>query len=116
MPTCSSTNASGRSSRPVKSLRAALDASYDKAFSAIFDSNLTTLIAAFVLLWMATGTIKGFAITLIIGVIGCLFAALLVTKVLFGWLLEFGLLKKVTMWALRARAEVSTSSGTAATP
>lgn len=83
-----------------KSLRAALDASYEKAFSAIFDSNITTLIAAFVLLWMATGTIKGFSTTLIIGVIGCLFAALLVTKVLFSWLLESNLLKNIKMWGV----------------
>lgn len=81
-----------------KSLRAALDASYDKAFSAIFDSNITTLIAATVLLLLATGTIKGFATTLIIGVVGCLFAALLVTRVLFSWLLDMGLLKNISMW------------------
>ncbi len=80
-----------------KSLKAALDAAYEKAFSAIFDANLTSLIAAAALLWFATGTIKGFAITLIIGVFGSLFCALLVTRILFGWLLRFKMLKGVSM-------------------
>ena len=46
-----------------KPLRSALDAAYEKAFSAIFDSNLTTLITALILFWKATGPVKGFADT-----------------------------------------------------
>jgi len=83
-----------------KSVKAALDAAYDKAFSAIFDANLTSLIAAAALLWFATGTIKGFAITLIIGVFGSLFCAMLVTRMLFGWLTAMGLLKKMSLWSI----------------
>lgn len=80
-----------------KTPKAALEASYDKAFSAIFDSNLTGLIAGFALLWISTGTIKGFAITTIIGIFGSLFTALLVTRVCFSWLLHWNFLKKLNM-------------------
>jgi len=83
--------------RAGKTPKAALEAAYDKAFSAIFDSNLTGLIAAFALLWISTGTIKGFAITTIIGIFGSLFTALLVTRVCFSWLLHWNVLKKLNM-------------------
>jgi len=69
-----------------KSLWAAIQAAYDKAFSAIFDANVTTLITALILFIVASGTIKGFALTLTIGIFASLFAALLVTRVCYGWL------------------------------
>ncbi len=68
-----------------KSLKTAIDLSYEKAFSAIFDSNITTLFTAIILYALATGTVKGFAITLMIGIVASLFTALLVTKVCFAW-------------------------------
>ena len=80
-----------------KSLKTALDAAYDKAFSAIFDSNLTTLITAGILFWKATGPVKGFAISLVIGVIASMFTALVVTRNLFSWGLHLGWIKKITM-------------------
>jgi SecD/SecF fusion protein len=80
-----------------KSLSAALKAAYDKAFSAIFDSNLTTLITAGLLFYMATGPVKGFAVTLVIGVIASMFSALIVTRNLFSWCLQKGVIKKITM-------------------
>jgi SecD/SecF fusion protein len=80
-----------------KSLTTAIKTAYDKAFSAIFDSNLTTLITAGILFWMATGPVKGFAVTLIIGVIASMFSALIVTRNLFNWWLHKGWLKKLTM-------------------
>jgi SecD/SecF fusion protein len=80
-----------------KSLGAALKSAYDKAFSAIFDSNLTTLITAAILFYIATGPVKGFAVTLIIGVIASMFAALIVTRNLFAWGLAKGWIKKITM-------------------
>jgi SecD/SecF fusion protein len=80
-----------------KSLQTALKAAYDKAFSAIFDSNLTTLITAGLLFYMATGPVKGFAVTLIIGIIASMFSALVVTRNLFSWVLHKGLIKKLTM-------------------
>ncbi len=80
-----------------KSLPAALSAAYDKAFSAIFDGNITTLITSAILFWQATGPVKGFAITLTIGIICSLFSALLFTRNVFGWMIENGGLKKLTM-------------------
>jgi SecD/SecF fusion protein len=79
-----------------KSLKNALEASYDKAFSAIFDSHVTSLITAVILFWFGTSTIKGFAVTLIIGVTASLFSAILVTRVIFRWSLDLGLFKKLT--------------------
>lgn len=80
-----------------KSLSTALSAAYDKAFSAIFDSNLTTLITAVILYWQATGPVKGFAVSLIIGVIASMFTALVVTRNLFDWAISKGILKSITM-------------------
>ncbi|MBA3722092.1 MAG: protein translocase subunit SecD [Parachlamydiaceae bacterium] len=64
----------------------AIQAGYRKAFSAIFDSNITTLIAAVILIQFDSGPIKGFAITLIIGIISSMFTALFMTRYFFaGW-------------------------------
>lgn len=75
--------------------RVAIRNSFDKAFSAIFDSNITSLITAVILYWMATGTIKGFAVTLTVGVITSMIGAILVTRVLFYWADTVGLMKDV---------------------
>ncbi|MEM7388134.1 MAG: protein translocase subunit SecD, partial [Verrucomicrobiota bacterium] len=53
-----------------KSLTGAIRTAYEKAFTAIFDANITTLITAFILFWVARGPVKGFAVTLITGVLG----------------------------------------------
>lgn len=63
-----------------KTLGASVDAGYKKAFSAIIDGNVTTLIAAAILFWLGTGPIKGFAQTLAIGIVLSMFTALVVTK------------------------------------
>jgi len=76
-----------------KTLRTAIANGYTKAFSAIFDSNLTTLIAAFLLFQFGTGPIRGFAVTLTIGLIASLFTAIVVTRTIFEVLLSFGWLK-----------------------
>lgn len=80
-----------------KSLTAALENAYDKAFSAIFDANVTTLITSIILFWQATGSVKGFAVTLTLGIIASMFSALLVTRTLFRWMIEKGGLKKLSM-------------------
>jgi SecD/SecF fusion protein len=80
-----------------KPLTLALTAAYDKAFSAIFDSNVTTLITALILFWKATGPVKGFAVTLTIGIVASMFSALLVTRNCFNWAIATGVLKRVTM-------------------
>ncbi|MFZ4776625.1 MAG: protein translocase subunit SecD [Terrimicrobiaceae bacterium] len=80
-----------------KSLAAALNGAYDKAFSAIFDANATTLITAIILFWQATGSVKGFAVTLTLGIIASMFSALLITRTAFRWLVDKGVLKNLTM-------------------
>jgi SecD/SecF fusion protein len=76
------------------SLAIAIKNGYDKAFSAIFDSNLTTILTAAILYWVASDEIKGFAITLIIGLAASMFTALVVTRVIFDWLLKKKLIKE----------------------
>lgn len=79
-----------------KSLKNAIEASYDRAFSAIFDSHITSLITAVILFWLGSGTIKGFAVTLTIGVTASLFSAILCTRVIFRWGMDFKLFKQLT--------------------
>jgi SecD/SecF fusion protein len=80
-----------------KPLRVALAAGYDRAFRTIFDSHVTTLISSIILIYMGTGPIKGFGITLTIGVAASLFTALVVTRLVFDFLLAKGLLKSLPM-------------------
>jgi SecD/SecF fusion protein len=75
------------------SLAIAIKNGYDKAFSAIFDSNLTTIMTAAILYWVASEEIKGFAITLIIGLASSMFTALFVTRACFDWLLKHRIIK-----------------------
>lgn len=75
------------------SLRVAVKNGYEKAFSAIFDSNLTTVLSAAILYWVASEDIKGFAITLMLGLSSSMFTALFVTRVIFDWLLSKRILK-----------------------
>lgn len=83
-----------------KTLRTAIANGYDRAFSAIFDSNITTLIAAFLLFQFGTGPIRGFAVTLTIGLIASMFTAIVVTRTIFEILLSRGLLKSLPMLRL----------------
>ncbi|MEZ4220525.1 MAG: protein translocase subunit SecD [Polyangiaceae bacterium] len=77
-----------------KSPRAAVELGYSKALSAIVDGQLTTLISGVVLAQYGTGPIKGFAVTLIVGVTISIFTALVVSRVLFDlWVRGFGRLK-----------------------
>lgn len=64
------------------SVRSAIKNGFQKAFSAIFDGNITTLIAAFVLMWLGSGTVKGFAYTLALGIVVSMFTALVVSRIL----------------------------------
>ena len=67
-------------------IASAVHAGYRKAFSAIFDSNITTIIAALILLQFDSGPIKGFAVTLIVGILSSMFTALFMTRYFFtGW-------------------------------
>jgi len=69
----------------VKGLRAALQAGFRNALSAIADSNITTLLAAGLLFFLASGPVRGFGVTLSIGVLASLVSALLITRVLTEW-------------------------------
>src|SRR5438876_330104 len=80
-----------------KSLRGALAAGYDRAFGTIFDSHVTTLISSVILIFFGTGSVKGFGFTLTFGVASSLFTALVVTRIIFDWLLDRGLLKSIPM-------------------
>ncbi len=72
-----------------KTLRASVDAGFHRAVTAIVDANVTTLISAVVLWWLGSGTVKGFAITLFIGVVVSMFTAIFATKFLLNQLIEF---------------------------
>ncbi len=78
-----------------KTVRSAVDAGFAKAFSAILDANLTTLIAAVFLFQFGTGPVKGFAVTITIGIVASMFTSLFVSKVLF------------SMWTSRRRESLS---------
>ena len=65
-----------------KTVRSAVDAGFNRALSAVIDSNITTIIAAVILIWLGTGTIKGFGVTLLIGVIVSMISAIFITKFL----------------------------------
>lgn len=73
-----------------KTLRAVIDAGYSKAFSAIFDSNITTFFSGVVLFQFGTGPVQGFALTLMMGVAANLFTAIVVTRVIFDIMTERG--------------------------
>jgi len=66
--------------REGKTIFMAIEQGFNRAFSSIFDSNITTIIGAIVLFWMGSGTIKGFAVTLIIGILCSMFTAITVSK------------------------------------
>jgi preprotein translocase subunit SecD len=71
-----------------KTARAALDAGYDRATLTILDANVTTLIAAVVLFQFGSGPVKGFAVTLSLGVVSSLFTALILSRTIFEFLLS----------------------------
>jgi SecD/SecF fusion protein len=80
-----------------KTLKAAVQTAYEKAFSSIFDANVTTLITAAILFWKATGPVKGFAISLTLGILASLFTALIVGRNVIGSLVDTGRVSKMTM-------------------
>ena len=83
-----------------KSFKVAVDHAFDRAFTAIFDANVTTLISAFILFLLASGPVKGFAVALTIGVIASLFSALVVSRTLYSWAIEKFGLERVKMMAI----------------
>ncbi len=80
-----------------KSLRPAIEGAYSKAFTSIFDANVTTLITSVILFIYAAGPVKGFAVSLTLGIISALFSALIVTRNGFAWATERFGLQKISM-------------------
>ena len=78
--------------RADKSLRVAAEAGFKKAFATIFDSNVTTLIAGIVLIIFGTGSIRGFAITLSIGILASMFTAITFTRFILNTLVSSNLI------------------------
>ncbi|MDO9241750.1 MAG: MMPL family transporter, partial [Methylicorpusculum sp.] len=66
--------------------QASIFAGYEKAFGTIFDSNITTLLVALVLFGFGTGPVKGFAVTLSIGILSSMFTAILGSRMLINWI------------------------------
>lgn len=71
-----------------KTLSAAIDVGYAKAFTAIFDSNVTTFITGVILYQFGSGPIQGFALTLMIGIVASMFSAIVITRVIFSIMTE----------------------------
>jgi preprotein translocase subunit SecD len=80
-----------------KTPRAALDSGYSKATITILDANVTTLIAAVVLLQFGTGPVRGFAITLSLGIAASMFTAIFGSRLLFDYLLQKKRMKKLSI-------------------
>ena len=80
--------------RAGKKIKMALDAAFERAFNAILDSNVTTVVAAATLFFVGTGTIKGFAITLSIGILVSMFTAITLTKMMMNMLADSGIISK----------------------
>ncbi|MDZ7860432.1 MAG: protein translocase subunit SecD [Candidatus Krumholzibacteriota bacterium] len=80
-----------------KTVRSSVDAGFSKAFTTIVDANLTTLITAFVLWQFGTGPVKGFATTLSIGILGCIFTALVFSRMVFDFWTRSGRVKKLSI-------------------
>ena len=74
--------------RVGKTVRSAVDAGFDRVFSTILDTNITTLIAAVCLYQFGTGPVRGFAVTLGVGLLANIFTAIFVSRTLFSWILQ----------------------------
>ncbi|MFA5256597.1 MAG: protein translocase subunit SecD [Opitutales bacterium] len=83
-----------------KSPTMALEIGYDKALSTIVDANVTTLITSALLAWLGTGPVKGFGVTLTIGIFGTLFCALITSRFIMEFLVSKGWLKQLVGFEL----------------
>ncbi|GAB4277896.1 MAG: protein translocase subunit SecD [Opitutales bacterium] len=83
-----------------KGVKHALQAGYEKAFSTIVDANVTTLLTACILIWLGTGPVKGFGVTLAIGIVATMFCALITNRFLLEILVSQNILKKMFHYSL----------------
>jgi len=84
-----------------KSVKSSIDAGFNRAMSSIIDSNITTIIAAIALFSIGTGGVKGFALTLTIGVVISMFTAITVTKTLINMAYNAGFLNKTSYFGVK---------------
>ncbi|MBP52623.1 MAG: protein translocase subunit SecDF [Opitutae bacterium] len=89
--------------RSGKSSANALEGGYEKAFSTIIDANLTTLITASILIWLGTGPVKGFGITLAIGIVTSVFCALFISRLLLSVLLDLGIKNLISLKSIEKK-------------
>ena len=87
--------------RAGRTLFTAINAGFDRAFTSIFDSNMTTIITCTILYFLGTSVVKGFALTLAIGVLVSMFSAITVTKNFMHLIFGTGELKYPALFGLR---------------
>ena len=75
----------------------AIEAGFKNAFSAIFDANITTLIAALVLFQFGTGPVKGFAVTLSVGILATLFTCLVLSRWIMEWFVNNRKIERISI-------------------
>lgn len=90
--------------RNNKTLRASVESGFKRAFWTVFDANVTTLIAAAVLFYFGSGPIRGFAVTLSIGILASMFTAITLTRWLLRLAVQVNAFKKISLFGVR-RAE-----------
>ncbi len=84
--------------REQKGMKASIEAGYDRAFLTIVDAHLTTLITAFILYWIGSGPVKGFGLTLIIGILVNLFSGVFIGRLITDWLCSKVETVKMSSW------------------
>ncbi len=84
-----------------------VSAGYDKAFSAIFDSNITTVLAAAIMFWLGSGPVRGYAVTLSAGIIVSMYTAIVVTRMVFELLVKYSSIQQLKMfqWVRETRID-----------
>jgi preprotein translocase subunit SecD len=80
--------------RAGKTIRLCIESAFERAFSAILDSNVTTIIAAATLFWLGTGTIRGFAVTLSVGIVASMFTAIVITRTFMNMMVDGRIITK----------------------
>lgn len=93
-----------------KTVRSAVDAGYNRALSAVIDSNITTIIAAVILWVLGTGTIKGFGITLFIGIVVSMLSAIFITKFLLKQMIGLNV-KNLWLYGISKKNDVTEMKG-----
>lgn len=86
-----------------RTVKAAIKSGFSNAMTSIIDSNTTTMIAAIVLYFLGSGPVKGFAMTLMIGIVISLFTSIVVTKFFMNILYDMGVLKKMAMFGVKIK-------------